>query len=165
MAEIGFLPATLLTARVLAAFDLESVDGLLLAYQRGRLSRPLKDICPILFATASQGDEVARNVISTFARDVSRYMLAGIRKYQLQETEIEIVLSGGVFKARSSLLLNTIASEIHQVAPKARMIEALYEPVVGAALLVLDEILGRPLPEAVMANCLTSAEKMELKRF
>jgi N-acetylglucosamine kinase-like BadF-type ATPase len=165
MAEIGYLPPTLLTEKVLQLFALETVDSLLLAHQRGWLVKPLKDICPLLFEAARQGDALAKQIIVDFGVSVSRYMLAGIRKYKLQDAELDVVLSGGVFKARSGLLLETIRTEVQRFAPKARIVEALFEPVVGAALFVLDEQLGKPLPETVMANCRASAEKLGLIRL
>ncbi len=161
-AEIGCIPPTLLAGKALDIFGLESVEKLLLAYQRHQLVKPLKEICPVLFETAAQADRAALGVISEFGRSVSRYIVAGILKYGLQDKEMELVLAGGVFKARSSLLFDTIRAQIHRVAPKTKVLYAACEPVVGAVLFVLDELHGRPLPGTVAGNCRKSALEMGL---
>jgi N-acetylglucosamine kinase-like BadF-type ATPase len=162
--QIGALPSTALTTRLLSFFELESVDGLLLAFQRGKLRRPPKDACPILFEAAREADPVALDVIAGFGRSVSRYVAGGIAKYGLHGTEIEVVLSGGIFKAGCRLLVDSIGAEIHRAAPLARILQAPYEPVVGAALLALDEWYGGTIPAQVMANCQASAQELGLLR-
>ena len=162
LSEIGYYPPTMLTQKVLEIFKLDCVDRLLLAYQGRQLTTPLKEICPTLFETAKLDDQVALGVIAGFGRSVSRYIVAGIQKYRLQEKEMDLVLAGGVFKARSNLLFETIETEIRRAAQKAQVFYAAFEPVVGAILFALDELYGRPLPEAVMANCRESAGKYGL---
>jgi hypothetical protein len=43
-----------------------------------------------------------------------------------------VILSGGLFKARGSLLPEAVAMHVHLRAPRARVIPARREPVVGA---------------------------------
>ncbi len=165
LAEIGILPPTRLTAGALAHFGLEQVDQLLLAYQRQQLSRPVATICPELFEVAAAGDPVALDLLADFGVSVSRYLVAGIQKFGLQDQALDIVVSGGVFKARHPLLFETVSTEMQRVAPRARVVNALYEPVVGALLLALDETGGGTEPAGALANCRTTVKKLGLLRL
>lgn len=165
LSEIGVLPSTSLTKKVLDYFQLDSVENLLLASQRGQLSKPVNEVSILLFEAEKRADPVARQIVTEFGISISRYIIAGIRKYDLLGVDMDIVLSGGVFKARSKLLFEIIGSEIQVAAPKARVIHALYEPVVGAALLAWDQVYGGAAPEAVLANCRKSVEHFDLMRI
>ncbi|HSY43638.1 MAG TPA: BadF/BadG/BcrA/BcrD ATPase family protein, partial [Candidatus Acidoferrum sp.] len=120
---------------------------------------------PLLFAAAEKSDRVALDILYQFALSISRYPIAAIQKHGAQQAEIDIVLSGGLFKAKGTLLQETIATEIHRVAPAARVIEAEYEPVVGAMLQLLDTTYQVAIPPSVMQNCRASAEKLDLLRI
>ena len=162
--EIGALPSTALTEIALRLFELDQVDKLLLAYQRKQLRKPIQDLSPLLFDAAKKSDPVAREIISQFGVSISRYPIAAIQKHKAQNLEIDVVLSGGLFKNKGTALVETIRAEVHRVAPNARIIEAAYEPVVGALLMVLDSKYGNQIPAAVMQNCHASAEKLNLLR-
>ena len=162
--EIGALPPTVLTETALRLFELEKVDELLLAWQRKQLRKPIQDLSPLLFEAAKKSDPVAMGIISQFGASISRYPIAAIQKQKAQNLEMDIVLSGGLFKNKGTSLVETISAEIHRVAPKARIIEAAYEPVVGAMLMALDSKYRHQIPAAVMQNCHASAEKLNLLR-
>jgi N-acetylglucosamine kinase-like BadF-type ATPase len=122
-------------------------------------------LSPLLFEAAEESDRVALEIISQFGLSISRYPVAAIQKHRAQYAELDIVLSGGLFKAKGNLLTETVGAEIHRVAPNARIIEAPYEPVVGALLLVLDAKYHGAIPRTVLQNCRTTAEKLSLLRF
>lgn len=164
LSEIGVLPSSSLKNKVLDYFELNNVEKLLLASQRGQLSKPVGEISLLLFESEKQGDLVARHILKEFGTSISRYITAGIRKYNLLDIDMDIVLSGGVFKARSDLLFEIIASEIGCAAPKARVMNARYEPVVGAALLAWDQAYTGAVPDTVLANCRKSVERFGLLR-
>ena len=164
LSEIGALPATTLTETALAFFGLDRVERLLLAWQRQQLGQPIQNFSPLLLAAAEKSDRVALDVLYQFALSVSRYPIAAIQKYGADRAEIDVVLSGGLFKAKGTLLQETIAAEIHRVAPAARIIEAEFEPVVGAMLQLLDTTYQGAIPPAVMQNCRASAGKLDLLR-
>jgi len=164
LSEIGALPPTKLTQIALSLFGLGEVDKLLLAYQHQQLSKPIHELSPLLFQAASQSDPMALNIIREFGLSISRYPIAAIQKHGVQNADLDIVLSGGLFKAKGTSLVENIASEIHRVAPNVKIVEAAFEPVVGAMLLVLDSKYHGEIPIAVMQNCRASAEKLNLLR-
>jgi len=162
LSEIGVLPPTMLTKVALSLFGLDKVDKLLLAFQRQQL--PIQDLSPLLFETVAQSDPVALNIISEFSLSISRYPIAAIQKHDVQNADLDIVLSGGLFKAKGTSFVEIITAEIHRVAPNAKIVEAAFEPVVGAILLVLDSKYHGEIPGSVMQNCQASAEKLNLLR-
>ena len=165
LSEIGALPPTVLTKIALRLFESDTVDKLLLACQRKQLRKPIQDLSPLLFEAAQKSDPVAQEIISQFGISISRYPVAAIQKQKAQNLEIDIVLSGGIFKNKGTSLVETISAEVHRVAPNARIIEAAYEPVVGALLMALDSKYGHQIPAAVMEHCHASAEKLKLLRL
>ena len=164
LSEIGVLLPTILTEIALRFFELEKVHNLLLAYQRQQLCKPIQDLSPHLFESAEKSDQVALEIIFQFGISISRYPIGAIQKHGAQNAEMDIVLSGGLFKVKGTSLVKTITTEIHRAAPNAKIIEAAYEPVVGAMLLALDSKYRGEIPVAVMQNCQASAEKLNLLR-
>jgi len=162
--ELGGLPPTALTESALRLFELDQVNELLLGWQQKLLRKPIQDLSPLVFDAAKKSDAVALGIISQFGISISRYPIAAIQKHKVQNLELDIVLSGGLFKNKGTSLVETISSQIHSVAPCAHIIEAAYEPVVGALLLVLDAKYSQQIPLAIMQNCHASAEKLNLLR-
>ncbi len=78
--------------------------------------------------------------------------------------EVDVVISGSVFKGRGELLREVFASEVHFKAPKANIINARFEPVIGALLggLLHNEV---ELCECVIKNIESGAEKFNLLRL
>lgn len=157
----GMGPQTSLRERALAFFEYDDVLSMLLDFSRGCMRKPLKDFAVVVDEEAMCGDEVALNAQYEFGLSVSRYATAALKRYELVNEPTDIVLSGGIFKARSVVMVDAIRTEVHRVAPKARIVEALYEPVVGAYELALnpaEQAEWRPRIEK-------SAEQFSLVRF
>ncbi len=108
-------------------------------------------------------DPVAIDVLCTFGRDIARYVTAGLKRFDMQNDAVEVVFSGSVFKCRAKELQDTVRSEILAVAPNAKIIDSVYEPIVGAVLLALDDT-GVSENTEVLENIHYSAEKMKLFR-
>ena len=53
---------------------------------------------------------------------------------------MEVVLAGGVIKGKGTLLRETAARVIHELAPRAQILPLRREPVAGAALLALESM-------------------------
>jgi len=164
LSEMGILPPTGLKDKILKYFEVSNIEGLMRYYRVRQEKKPAKELCGMIFESADEGDGVALKIINEFGISASRYITSGIKKYGLQDREVKIVISGGVFKAANNLLFETISNEIKDVAPKASIINALYEPVVGAMLLALDIKHHGKLAEDITANCHKSASALGLLR-
>jgi N-acetylglucosamine kinase-like BadF-type ATPase len=162
-AETGREAQTRLKARVLGFYGLADMDGLLRADVEGRLSPDIKELAPLLFEEAFHGDPVAAQIVRAFAEGCAGLVAAGLRRFDMTGLELDVVLSGSVFKAQGPLLVETMAACLHQVAPRARLVNARYEPVVGAVLLGLER-LGISVDERIQKNISKSARAHRLLR-
>ena len=151
---------TILTGLVLQHFSLSSEDVLLeQLYSEAISHHDLIKLVPLLFEAAEADDLPAKKLIIQLAEEVAVTANALIRRLALEQTDVEVGLAGGVFKGKGSLLVETITNNIHQVAPAAQILKTRYEPVVGAALLALenanisvDTSLYRNLNESLPEN-------------
>jgi N-acetylglucosamine kinase-like BadF-type ATPase len=162
-AETGREPSTSLTSRVLARYQLDTVEQLLRANVENRLPGECKDLAPILFEEADQGDVVARRIVQYFGEGNAEMAVAGLRRLGMLDLEVEVVLSGNIFKAKGPLLIDTITNAIRRDAPRARIVNARYEPVVGGVLLGLEKA-GVDINTRVKENVGISARKLGLIR-
>ena len=68
---------------------------------------------------------------------------ATVRRLRLSSTDVDVILGGGMFQADDPEFVRRVESEIVRVAPSARIAILRVPPILGAALLGLDE-LGAP---------------------
>lgn len=163
-AETGRESATLLKRRVLDMFGMTNVDDLLRADVEHRLERDdVKHIAPLLFQAACEGDRVACHILKAFGEGLAQLVTAGLERFDMTGLDVEVVLSGNIFKGRGTLLQEVMLANIHLVAPQARLVNARYEPVVGAMLLGL-EALGVKIDEGVKQNIERSSQELNLIR-
>jgi N-acetylglucosamine kinase-like BadF-type ATPase len=127
-AHAGIMPATGLTE-------------LLFRRIHGQLG-PYKNVAPVLFETLKTGDEAAVKIVEAFGKSITRYAIAGLDKIGDPHLQTDVVLSGSIFKAEDGLLQKVITETLAQQAPQANVVDALYEPVVGAYLMGLDVLYG-----------------------
>jgi N-acetylglucosamine kinase-like BadF-type ATPase len=131
--EVGILPFTGLTMQVLAYFERSSVEQVLYDLPRNKLKQNMKDMTFFLFELADQGDGVAIQIVREFATSISKYVAAGITKYGKHQSDMDVVLIGGLFKTKYPLLIDIITCEIHSVAPRARLNSLLSLQIFGNA--------------------------------
>ncbi|MDB4866936.1 MAG: hypothetical protein JWR03_1269 [Cohnella sp.] len=162
-AHVGIMPATALTEAILAFYGISSVDELLFRRIHGQLG-PYKNVAPVLFHAVKTGDATAINIVETFGKSITRYAIAGLHKIADPLLQTDVVLSGSIFKAEDGLLQKVIVESLAQEAPQANVVDALYEPVVGAYLMGLDVIHGT---KYAMRNesLLRSAARFDLIRL
>jgi N-acetylglucosamine kinase-like BadF-type ATPase len=157
-------PPTRLTERVLAAFQLDSVEALMRADVEGRLpSRQVLDLALVLFDECEAGDPAAVRIVRSFAEATAEAAVAALRHFDMTGLEMDVVLSGSIYKTKSPLLIDTLSAAIRAEAPRARLVNARYEPVVGAVLLGLEK-LGVELDAAVLERVDRSACRLGLIR-
>jgi N-acetylglucosamine kinase-like BadF-type ATPase len=99
----------------------------------------LGELAPVVLAVCDQ-DFVAAGIVRRLADEVVAFATASIRRLELTGADPDVVLGGGVLRALSPRVVETIAREIRQLAPNAGVRVAPSEPIVGAALLGLDAL-------------------------
>jgi N-acetylglucosamine kinase-like BadF-type ATPase len=132
--ELGLLPASVLPARIAAAYGALDATG---AIERvtGRAPRPPRvSLGGLLLDCAAEGDELARERVQWVAGENADYLRAGARACGLGEPT-PITLAGGVMRHASSLLVDALAEAL----PGCELRRARREPAHGALLAALDE--------------------------
>jgi N-acetylglucosamine kinase-like BadF-type ATPase len=118
------------------------------ALYHGRIAEErLRELSPLVFAAAMEGDGVARGIIDRLADELAAMAVATMRRLRLVRAEVDVVLAGGVIRTQDQAFFDRIEQQIHSHAPLARIRRLTEPPVVGAALLALDRLSRSPSAE------------------
>ncbi len=140
-AEDGRGPHTALASAAAEHFGLPSIGAVAEAVHFGSLPEiRLHELAPVLFAVAEAGDRVALELVDRQAEEIVSMALVALRRLDLLDTPVDVVLGGGVIAARQPLLLDRINARLAADAPLAVPRIVTTPPVVGAALLGLDHL-------------------------
>ena len=137
-AEDGRGPKTLLTSAIPTATGHSSVRALLHALTREGYELTHTLIRPSLFETASRGDAVAIDVVTTFGRELGLMASNLIEKYRLQSTGVHVVASGSLFTRTGPLLFDVFREVVHRTDPSAKAKLNDRPPVAGAVRAALQ---------------------------
>jgi N-acetylglucosamine kinase-like BadF-type ATPase len=94
---------------------------------------------------AAAGDEVAAAIVDRLAGEILALVRASIRRLELDGAAVEVLLGGGLFRAADERLLGAILAGLPGGA-ELRVADS--EPIVGAALLGLDDLGAGPEAQA-----------------
>jgi N-acetylglucosamine kinase-like BadF-type ATPase len=136
---------TSLERSVPAHFGFGRPLGITWAIYRGRIAEErLRELSPIVFAAAVEGDAVAREIVDRLADELATMAIAILRRLRLVRSNVDVVLAGGVIRTGDEVFFERIAQQLHRRAPRARILRLTEPPVVGAALLALDRLSVSP---------------------
>lgn len=139
-AEDGRGPDTLLRLSIPSFLGFRSVREVIEALHFEQLSASkFASLSPLLFTAADSGDAVARTVVQQQIDEIVAMAVTPLRTLDLLQTAVPIVLGGGVLASGNERFLAGIRGELAEQAPLARPAVVTARPVVGAALLVLDQ--------------------------
>jgi N-acetylglucosamine kinase-like BadF-type ATPase len=131
---------TTLSRIVPAHFGLSTAEDVAIALHARQLSGwRLAELTPVVFAAAYAGDPAAGELIDRLADEVAAFALAALTRLDMLGDDVDVVLGGGLLRAGSAQLDDRIEATIHAAAPRARIVVTTQPPVVGAAVLALDE--------------------------
>ncbi|GAA4021326.1 N-acetylglucosamine kinase [Streptomyces plumbiresistens] len=140
-AEDGRGPATALARTLPAHFGLPSMYALVEALHLEHIGTARRhELTPVLFATAVDGDAVARGLVDRLADEVVTMATVALTRLDLLEEETPVLLGGGVLAARHPQLDDGVRDLLASRAPKAVPRVVTASPVLGAALLGLDRM-------------------------
>jgi N-acetylglucosamine kinase-like BadF-type ATPase len=121
-------------------FGLQTPLELAEAVHNGRIAmRRMLELAPLLLA-ASDHDEVAAEIVDRLADEVVALARAALVRLEMIDEPAEVLLGGGVLSAADADVVAAIEERLRRVAPLATVRRAESPPVVGAALLALDEL-------------------------
>ncbi|CAL9454922.1 N-acetylmuramic acid_N-acetylglucosamine kinase [Streptomyces sp. enrichment culture] len=140
-AEDGRGAPTKLSRTLPAHFGLPSTHALVEALHLERIPAPRRhELTPVLFATAAEGDAIARALVERQAEEVVAMAVVALTRLDLLDEETPVLLGGGVLAARHAQLNDRIEHMLAERAPKAVPRVVTARPVLGAALLGLDRL-------------------------
>ncbi|MGW0987117.1 N-acetylglucosamine kinase [Streptomyces sp. NPDC002486] len=143
-AEDGRGAPTALSRTLPAHFGLPSVYALVEALHLEHIPVLRRhELTPVLFATAADGDTIARTIVERQAEEVVSMAVVALTRLDLLDEPAPVLLGGGVLSARHAQLNNHIEHLLTARAPKAMPQVVTAAPVLGAALLGLDTVGAR----------------------
>ncbi|MEU6219838.1 BadF/BadG/BcrA/BcrD ATPase family protein [Streptomyces sp. NPDC047022] len=140
-AEDGRGGPTELMRTLPAHFGLGSMYALIEALHLGHVEHDRRhELTPVLFATAEEGDQVARAIVDRLAEEVVAMAVVALTRLELLEEEVPVLLGGGILAAGRLQLDDRVRELLGVRAPKAVARVVTAPPVLGAALLGLDAV-------------------------
>jgi N-acetylglucosamine kinase-like BadF-type ATPase len=139
-------PHTSLERLIPEHFGAADTIALARALHGGDISyRRLGELAPLVFEAAAD-DEVAGELVDRQAAEVVAYVRAAVKRLELADGEVEVVLGGGVLQSGNGRLLRGIESGLREIGPGLVTRVASSRPIVGAVFAGLDRL--QALPEA-----------------
>lgn len=133
--EDGRGPITVLEQLVPAHFDVTTPLELARAIHEGRVSRRRAvELAPIVMSAAA-GDGVAREIVERLVSEIVAFARAAAERLGLDEAEV--LVGGGLMRSADDVVVAQIAAGLQ---PGLTVRRTGAPPIVGAALLALDEL-------------------------
>jgi N-acetylglucosamine kinase-like BadF-type ATPase len=140
-ARDGRGPRTALEESLPPYFGMSRPTAVMEAVYLGRLDYArMSEVAPLVMRAASSGDEVAQGLLGEMIDEIVVTANAAIRRLRITRRDVHVVLGGGVIRAMDAKMLRRISDGIKTVAPDAVIRQLEAPPVLGAALIGLDEM-------------------------
>ena len=97
----------------------------------------------LVFDVASRGDAVAQDVIDWAGQELGEMVIAVARQLDFQALEFDVVMAGGMF-AGGDRLIESMRRTVTGFAPGARLVHLSAPPVLGAALIGMEQAGLKP---------------------
>ena len=137
-------PKTALEASVPAYFGMSEPFDVTRALHLGELpGERLGELGRVVFPGA-QDDPAAAAIVWRLADEVVAFAAAALRRLDLTGTDADVVLGGGLLRAAPPRAIERIRAGVCETASAATVIVAPTAPIVGAALLGLDQLGASP---------------------
>lgn len=130
-------PQTLITDLFVEHFRAETIANLLEGVARGRYHIRAAD-AELVFRAYQQEDAVAENLIRWISQELGSLAIGVIHQIQIEKLEFEVVLAGSFYRG-TPLIEQVMRETIHTVAPGATLVRLEAPPVVGAAMLGMEQ--------------------------
>ena len=151
-------PRTALEGTIPAAVGRRRPDAVTHAYYAGLLDEArVGELAPTVFATAIDGDPVARAIIDRLADELVGMAGALGRRASLVRRDPEVVLGGSVFRTHDAAFHDRLRAGIVAAIPGARVVRLGAPPVAGAALIGLDGLAPSGATDPAVADRLRAA--------
>jgi N-acetylglucosamine kinase-like BadF-type ATPase len=151
-------PHTALERALPARLGLNSPLDVVEAAHTGRVAEAeFTALVPVVFATAADGDAVAQALVDELADEVTVLVTAAARRLGIEDTDVEVVLGGGIFQNDHAAFHDRVRAGIRMAVRRAQLRRLAAPPVVGSALLGLDRLGAGDDARARLRAALTPA--------
>jgi N-acetylglucosamine kinase-like BadF-type ATPase len=138
--EDGRGPKTTLEHAVPRHFGLETPTQLAEAIHRGLIAMTrVTELAPVVIGEA-QTDPVAKSILDRLVDEIAVLVRVSLKRLSLTDERVEVLVGGGLVHAAGGAVVDAVAGRVAEIAPGASVKSASSPPVVGAALLGLDEL-------------------------
>jgi N-acetylglucosamine kinase-like BadF-type ATPase len=156
--EDGRGSATTLEQAVPAYFGLETPSGLAEAIHHRRIPlRRVAELAPVVFEHAAAGDATAAGIVERLAEEIVALARVALTRLDLAGHPVEVLLGGGLLQAGDGRVTAAIEEGLRGVGGQIVVRAAHSPPIVGAALLGLDELGAGPEAQARLRRDLGDA--------
>ncbi|MDQ6816977.1 MAG: ATPase [Actinomycetota bacterium] len=133
-------PRTILETAVPEYFELADPLEVARALHLQRLPvERLGELARVVYSSA-EADPAAAAIVARLADEVIALATTALRRLGLIGEDSDVVLGGGLIRAAPRSAIERIERGVRDAAPRAQVLVAPSAPIVGAALLGLDEI-------------------------
>jgi N-acetylglucosamine kinase-like BadF-type ATPase len=153
-AELGIAPATGLTAKALAITGTDSPEQLLHRLTRRGADLNLRHglLISTLLDEATHGDPPAVEIVQKFTDQCAAYATVAAQKAgYVPDSPFCLVLSGGMLRHPSPLLVDLISARVQTSFPKTYPVRSTFEPIIGALFLGFD-VAHLPITKSIKQN-------------
>jgi N-acetylglucosamine kinase-like BadF-type ATPase len=142
--EDGRGSTTTLEQKVPAHFGLETPAQLAEAIHRGRIPLLRLNELPRLVLAEAERDAEASAIVDRLAAEVVAFARVALERLDLTIEPVEVLLGGGLLQSGDGRLLGAIEAGLREVGPHITARRTSSPPIVGAALLGLDQVGAAP---------------------
>ncbi|WP_290869626.1 BadF/BadG/BcrA/BcrD ATPase family protein [Hamadaea sp.] len=156
--EDGRGPGTSLVEAIAGHFGLPTVEEVGIALHFGDIPGDrLTELAPILFEVAAAGDGVATGVVQRQADEIVALASVAAGRLGLRNRPVDVVLGGGVLRARHPMLHEAILAGLAGDVPQANPVVLDAPPVTGAVLLGLDALAATDSAKAAARHSILNS--------
>jgi N-acetylglucosamine kinase-like BadF-type ATPase len=160
--EDGRGPKTSLERAVPRHFGLSSPGELAEEIHRHRIAdKRLAELPPVVFREAAH-DAVAGGIVGRLAEEVVSMARVALERLDLASQPVEVLLGGGLLRPGNGKLEAAIAAGLREVGRSITVRNTESPPIVGAALMGLDELGAGPEAQArARSELMAAVAKLE----
>jgi N-acetylglucosamine kinase-like BadF-type ATPase len=152
-------PETALERAVPAHFGLAAPAALAEAIHLGEIPlRRLVELPPVVFDAAAL-DPVAAGIVDRLAAEIVALVHVTLRRLELTDVPADVVLGGGLLQRADGRLMDAIRAGLEGLGDAIALRPTAAPPIVGAALLALDDLgAGRAAQDRARSELAAAVE-------
>lgn len=97
------------------------------------------ELAPIVLEESDR-DAVAASIVIHLGEEVVSLVRVALERLDMTDAPVEVALGGGLMQSGHDRLIGEIRARVREIAPAAKVHATRSPPIVGAALLGLDEL-------------------------